>query len=116
MSAPNGTVVTFVFDTPGTNHTVAQSAFAKPCEPLPGGFDSGYTPGPANAGDPPATWNLTITNDAKRKLRTPLFISLSCVRVITPDRLTSAFICTAIWFYCAQAASTPVHCTAGMVG
>ncbi|KAM5544802.1 hypothetical protein V8D89_001700 [Ganoderma adspersum] len=87
VNAPNGTVITFVFDTPGTNHTVAQSTFQKPCEPGPGGFDSGYTTGPANAGDPPATWNLTITNDAKP-----------------------------IWFYCAQAATTPVHCTAGMVG
>ena len=69
MSASNGTVITFVFDTPGTNHTVAQSSFANPCEPIANGFDSGYTPGPANAGDPPATWNLTITNDAKRTLR-----------------------------------------------
>ncbi|PIL32397.1 hypothetical protein GSI_05643 [Ganoderma sinense ZZ0214-1] len=87
VSAPNGTIVTFVFDTPSTNHTVAQSAFAKPCAPLAGGFDSGYTPGPANAGDPPATWNLTITNDAKP-----------------------------IWFYCAQEATAPAHCIAGMVG
>ncbi|KAI1792145.1 hypothetical protein LXA43DRAFT_887988 [Ganoderma leucocontextum] len=87
VAASNGTVITFVFDTPNTNHTVAQSTFANPCEPIQNGFDSGYTPGPANAGDPPATWNLTITDDTK-----------------------------SIWFYCAQQAAQPFHCTAGMVG
>ncbi|PIL36500.1 hypothetical protein GSI_00189 [Ganoderma sinense ZZ0214-1] len=37
--------VTFVFNTNGTNHTVVQSLFAKPCEPAAGGFASGYIPG-----------------------------------------------------------------------
>ena len=61
MNAPNGTVVTFVFDTPGTNHTVAQSTFANPCEPLEGGFNSGFFFVNSSSG-PFGTWTLTVTD------------------------------------------------------
>ena len=55
--------VTFVFNVPGTNHTVAQSLFAKPCEPAAGGFASGYIPGDATN---PGKFTLNIT-DTKRE-------------------------------------------------
>ncbi|GAA5968107.1 hypothetical protein JCM11641_003733 [Rhodosporidiobolus odoratus] len=71
----------------GTNHSVTQSSFVSPCEPLLNastderGFDSGYVPVSAGATDSP-TWTLNISSS------------------------------TAIWFYCAQAN----HCQQGMVG
>ncbi|RDX44737.1 hypothetical protein OH76DRAFT_1359157 [Lentinus brumalis] len=64
--------VTFIFDGNPGNHTVAQSSFATPCEPLEGGFNSGFFP-VSGASGPFGTWTLTITD------------------VTTP-----------IWFYCAQ--------------
>ncbi|KAI0640545.1 hypothetical protein C8Q79DRAFT_921389 [Trametes meyenii] len=88
IKAANGTVVTFVFDGAPGNHTVAQSAFAKPCEPLAGGFDTGYITIPAGTTTDFPTFNLTIENDTKP-----------------------------IWFYCAQLAGPKgAHCPAGMVG
>ena len=69
FNATQGSVITFVFDAVGTNHTVVQSAFASPCEPLANGFSSGFTSGPAGTGDAPATWNLTITDTSKRGSR-----------------------------------------------
>ncbi|TBU29118.1 hypothetical protein BD311DRAFT_738837 [Dichomitus squalens] len=63
VNATANSTITFVFDTPSTNHTVAQSSFAKPCEPLANGFDSGYTPGAAGVAAP--TWNLTVTDASK---------------------------------------------------
>ncbi|EJF59161.1 hypothetical protein DICSQDRAFT_89642 [Dichomitus squalens LYAD-421 SS1] len=87
ITASQGSVVTFVFDAPGSMHNVAQSSFATPCEPVQNGFNSGFTPGPAASGDTPATWNLTITDVSKP-----------------------------IWFYCAQTTGGTTHCTNGMVG
>ncbi|OCH87668.1 hypothetical protein OBBRIDRAFT_137675 [Obba rivulosa] len=86
ITAPNGTIVTFIWQGSPGNHTVTQSSFAAPCTPLDAGFDSGYIFVPANttAGFP--TWNLTITNDQEP-----------------------------IWFFCAQHLPVP-HCPAGMVG
>ncbi|KAI1792528.1 Cupredoxin [Ganoderma leucocontextum] len=55
--------VTFVFDTPSTNHTVAQSSFAKPCEPVAGGFASGYLPGVS--GSSAANFTLTVSDTSK---------------------------------------------------
>lgn len=74
------------FSSPG-NHSVTQSAFTAPCQPLAGGFDSGNILIPSNfsASDAPQ-WNLTITNTSK-----PL------------------------WFYCKQLKPNP-HCDSGMVG
>ncbi|KAI0352522.1 hypothetical protein OH77DRAFT_1428565 [Trametes cingulata] len=88
VTASNGTVVTFIFDGMPGNHTVAQSSFAKPCEPVQGGFDSGYIFVPNNTDftGPFPTFNLTIENDSKP-----------------------------IWFYCAQSKPMP-HCLSGMVG
>ncbi|KAI0773612.1 hypothetical protein C8Q74DRAFT_1368184 [Fomes fomentarius] len=90
VNATANSVITFVFT--GGNHSVSQSSFAKPCEPLADGFSSGFVPvvsaGPGNSG----TWNLTVTDDSK-----------------------------AIWFYCAQGPNpaanvNKAHCEAGMVG
>lgn len=52
--------VTFVFDTAGTKHSVSQSSFAKPCEPLASGFDSGFVAGVA--GSTAANFTLTVTD------------------------------------------------------
>lgn len=81
-----GSVVTFRFYGVGNNHTVTQSSFSSPCQPLSGGFDSGfiYVPSGVKSGFP--VWNLTITDDSKP-----------------------------IWFYCKQLIPAP-HCTSGMVG
>ncbi|KAI0368461.1 hypothetical protein BV20DRAFT_464708 [Pilatotrama ljubarskyi] len=88
VTAKNGTVVTFVFDGMPGNHTVAQSSFQNPCEPVQGGFDSGYIFVPNNTDftGPFPTFNLTIDNDSKP-----------------------------IWFYCAQTKPVP-HCLNAMVG
>ncbi|KAI0092902.1 hypothetical protein BDY19DRAFT_514114 [Irpex rosettiformis] len=86
VTASNGTVVTFVFaGTPG-NHSITQSSFASPCDPLAGGFDSGFVFVPPNNTADVPSWNLTITDDSNP-----------------------------IWFYCGQLMPTP-HCTNGMVG
>jgi len=87
FNATNGTVVTFQFIGAPGNHTVTQSTFADPCDPVAGGFDSGWVfvpQSPALAQTP--EWNLTITDDSKP-----------------------------IWFYCKQLSPAP-HCSSGMVG
>jgi len=87
------------------NHTVTQSSFSSPCQPLNGGFDSGfiYVPSGVKSGFP--EWNLTITDDSTRKYRslTDPFMSDYWSRY------------AAIWFYCKQLAPGP-HCISGMVG
>jgi len=86
ITAANGTVVTFNFSgTPG-NHSVTQSSFNDPCQPLAGGFDSGWIFINGSGAATTPTWNLTITNDQKP-----------------------------IWFYCKQI-KPPAHCLSGMVG
>ncbi|KAM5540662.1 hypothetical protein V8D89_005693 [Ganoderma adspersum] len=47
VTAAVNDTVTFIFSTAPSNHTVVQSLFAKPCEPAPGGFASGYIAGDA---------------------------------------------------------------------
>jgi len=87
FTASNGTVITFKFTGAPGNHTVTQSTFADPCDPVAGGFDSGWVfvpPTPALSATP--EWNLTITDDTKP-----------------------------IWFFCKQLLPTP-HCSNGMVG
>ncbi|KAJ6530270.1 hypothetical protein B0H19DRAFT_1041018 [Mycena capillaripes] len=87
ITAPNGTVVTFKFSGIPGNHSVTQSSFDSPCQPLEGGFDSGWIEILTNSTDGTLPeWSVTITNDQ-----------------------------TPIWFYCKQL--KPVqHCTSGMVG
>ncbi|KAF9474775.1 hypothetical protein BDN70DRAFT_915194 [Pholiota conissans] len=77
ISAPNGTVVTFQFSGAPGNHSVTQSSFTDPCNPLAGGFDSGWLFLSA-AATPVPEWNLTITDDTKP-----------------------------IWFYCKQLSPSP---------
>ncbi|CAA7268919.1 unnamed protein product [Cyclocybe aegerita] len=87
VTATNGTVVTFRFSGAPGNHTVTQSTFAAPCDPVDGGFDSGwvYVPNADAVTDEVPEFNLTITNDQ-----------------------------APIWFYCKQL--TGRHCQQGMVG
>ncbi|KAJ7503752.1 hypothetical protein B0H11DRAFT_1984159 [Mycena galericulata] len=87
INATNGTIINFQFTGVPGNHSVTQSTFASPCEPAPGGFDSGWI---QISSAPSATpeWNVTITNDN-----------------------------VPIWFFCKQIKSPPgPHCVAGMVG
>ncbi|KAJ6481489.1 hypothetical protein C8R47DRAFT_1134587 [Mycena vitilis] len=87
LTASNGSVITFKFSGIPGNHTVTQSTFATPCEPMAGGFDSGWVEILKNGTDGVfPEWNLTITNDQ-----------------------------TPIWFFCRQLIPSP-HCKAGMVG
>ena len=65
-----------IHHSPG-NHSITQSSFESPCDPLGNGFDSGNIFIPDTTGGFP-TWNLTITN-------------------------TSA----PIWFFCKQLAPQP---------
>ncbi|GAA6037180.1 hypothetical protein JCM8097_008774 [Rhodosporidiobolus ruineniae] len=63
ITAAQGDMIQFVW-VPGaqaSNHSVTQSSFATPCEPLTNGFDSGYTPVDANSGTAPA-WTLEVTS------------------------------------------------------
>ncbi|KAJ6552580.1 hypothetical protein DFH09DRAFT_1319031 [Mycena vulgaris] len=57
-----GSIVTFQFTGFPGNHSVTQSSFNSPCDPLPGGFDSGWV-SVTELLSPPPEWNLTITND-----------------------------------------------------
>ncbi|KAF9460462.1 hypothetical protein BDZ94DRAFT_923781 [Collybia nuda] len=86
FNATKGTTVTFRFTGAPGNHSVTQSSFADPCNPVAGGFDSGNVWIPqTNVTDTPE-WTLTITDETKP-----------------------------IWFYCKQPHPNP-HCGAGMVG
>jgi hypothetical protein len=87
VNVTKGNVVTFQFAGSPGNHSVTQAAFANPCDPLSGGFDSGFVFTPANITTGFAEWNLTITNDT-----------------------------APIWFFCKQASVGGVHCKSGMVG
>lgn len=72
----------------GGNHTVTQSTLATPCDPLSGGFDSGFIisePG-SGAKSPVPNFNVTVTSEE------PIYV------------------------YCRQGAHTPAsHCIQGMV-
>ncbi|KAI0320283.1 hypothetical protein OF83DRAFT_621719 [Amylostereum chailletii] len=61
FNATEGSVITFNFTGIPGAHSISQSNFTDPCQPLPGGFDSGFVLISAPA-DPFPTWNLTITN------------------------------------------------------
>ncbi|KAJ7688182.1 hypothetical protein B0H17DRAFT_847338, partial [Mycena rosella] len=64
ITAANGTVVTFQFTGVPGNHSVTQSSFASPCQPLDGGFDSGWI-FVNTTSDTPPEWSVTITDDSK---------------------------------------------------
>ncbi|CAK5273434.1 unnamed protein product [Mycena citricolor] len=109
ITATNGSVVTFQFTGNPGNHSVTQSSFADPCNPLSGGFDSGWiflNSTSVTAAQSP-TWELTITDDSKRGALVPFRMSVQSI--------TDAAFPTAIWFYCKQLKPSP-HCKAGMVG
>jgi len=88
VTANNGDVVQFFYSGSPGNHSVTQSSFASPCDPLSDGFDSGNILIPTGVAEGAAvpTWNLTITNSSKP-----------------------------IWFFCKQLLPSP-HCPVGMVG
>ncbi|GLB42977.1 hypothetical protein LshimejAT787_1204260 [Lyophyllum shimeji] len=86
INATNGTTITFRFTGAPGNHSVTQSTFSDPCNPMPGGFDSGWVFIPPNNVSTAPEWNLTITNTS-----------------------------TPLWFFCKQLVPL-THCSAGMVG
>jgi len=87
VNASKGSVVTFRFSGVPGNHSITQSTFDSPCQPLSGGFDSGFIYVPSGFSSDFPEWNLTITDDSQP-----------------------------IWFYCQQLSPAP-HCSgAGMVG
>ncbi|KAJ6534341.1 hypothetical protein B0H19DRAFT_1039261 [Mycena capillaripes] len=63
ISAATGDTVSFQFL--NKNHSVTQSSFASPCEPLAGGIDSGFQPVAANAADIPE-FSFDITDGSKQ--------------------------------------------------
>ncbi|KAI5457356.1 Cupredoxin [Mariannaea sp. PMI_226] len=63
---------TVVFEFLSQNHTVTQSAFNTPCDPLAGGMDSGFMPNPNNTVSPP------------------------------PQVAMQVMVDTPLWFYCRQ--------------
>ncbi|THU77411.1 hypothetical protein K435DRAFT_973988 [Dendrothele bispora CBS 962.96] len=60
ITANEGDIVSFNFSGMGSNHSVTQSSFAAPCEPLAGGFDSSWVP--VSASGPAEVWNLTVSS------------------------------------------------------
>ncbi|KAF7289558.1 hypothetical protein HMN09_01317800 [Mycena chlorophos] len=91
VNASVGDTVVFSFGAPNaaSNHTVTQSTLKSPCEPVAGGFDSGWVEIANTSTAPAPTFNLTITNAS-----------------------------VPIWFFCKQLKS-PVgkpHCELDMVG
>jgi plastocyanin len=59
VNATTGDTVTFVFSP--KNHTVTQSTFAAPCQPMSGGTDSNYQPVAANATNVPS-YSITVNS------------------------------------------------------
>ncbi|KAF9459096.1 hypothetical protein BDZ94DRAFT_1172322 [Collybia nuda] len=86
INATKGTTITFKYTGAPGNHSITQSTFSNPCNPMPGGFDSGNVLIPANNVSVSPEWNLTITDDSKP-----------------------------IWFFCKQLLPA-IHCSSGMVG
>lgn len=86
------------------NHSITQSTFTDPCDPMPGGFDSGWVSIPNAGVNPPPEWNLTITDASKRIILSyPLlkvhstFPPLSSHLVLLQAALTRHPLF--IWFY-----------------
>ncbi|OCB87689.1 hypothetical protein A7U60_g5215 [Sanghuangporus baumii] len=86
VTVAEGDIVTFTFSGVPGNHSVTQSSFTAPCDPLGNGFDSGNILIPAGTSSGFPTWNLTVTNASQP-----------------------------IWFFCKQLVPQP-HCNSGMVG
>ncbi|KAI0773611.1 hypothetical protein C8Q74DRAFT_1368183 [Fomes fomentarius] len=57
------TILMFHFTGGPGNHSISQSSFETPCEPLEGGFSSGFVPVPPGATE--VQWNLTVTDDTE---------------------------------------------------
>ena len=72
LAVPMGDMVVFEFL--AMNHTVTQSTFDAPCEPMEGGMDSGHQPNPENSTPAPQVAMQVTTGDplCKSKSRAPL--------------------------------------------
>ncbi|KAI5118741.1 hypothetical protein M0805_008141 [Coniferiporia weirii] len=86
VTASVGDMIMFTYSGAPGNHSITQSAFTDPCNPLQDGFDSGNILIPMGTTTDFPTWNLTITNTT-----------------------------VPIWFFCKQLIPQ-THCDSGMVG
>jgi hypothetical protein len=88
-------VITFNFTSSPGNHSVTQSSFDTPCNPLSGGFDSGtvFIPQGVTQGFP--TWNLTVTNATSRELSTRT-VNLHVLTPAKPSGSSVKLILTAL--------------------
>ncbi|KZS86726.1 hypothetical protein SISNIDRAFT_396866, partial [Sistotremastrum niveocremeum HHB9708] len=84
--AAEGDIIQFVFDGSPGQHSVVQSDFENPCQPLDGGFNSGFVDVAAGFSGPFQVYELQVKNAS-----------------------------APIWFYCAQITPEP-HCPGGMSG
>ncbi|KAF9458605.1 hypothetical protein BDZ94DRAFT_1173280, partial [Collybia nuda] len=86
-----GTLVTFQFNQSQSNHNVRRSSYFDPCQPLEGGFSTGFVSSPGE-------WSMMINDNTRRP------------KELWPVALLINH--TAIWFFCEQTIPTP-HCNAG---
>jgi plastocyanin len=80
VTAAQGDTIEFVFMP--KNHTVTQSTFAAPCQPMSNGIDSGFMPVPANSTQVPSM--TVLVNDTN-----PLWFFC---KQVTYDTLFSPFV------------------------
>lgn len=92
INADPGDVVTFIFKQ--KNHTVTQSTFASPCQPLSGGFDSGFVPVPDSDTNGPFTvaqFSVSDTNPVWVYCRQATHCQQGMVFAINPGDKFAAF-------------------------
>jgi len=92
VTANVGDVVVFTFQQ--KNHTATQSTLQAPCQPLAGGFDSGFVPVPdtnTNGPFPVATFTVTDTNPVWVYCRQTGHCQKGMVFAINPGNQLSAF-------------------------
>jgi len=115
IAAQPGDQVVFHFTS--KNHTVTQSAFASPCGPKDGGFDSGFMPVAANQTDNFPTHTITVQDTqpiwvyCRQKVPVShcgagMVFAVNCGADGSPNSFTN-FKQSALAFGAAQASATP---------
>lgn len=61
VQAAVGDMVVFNFQS--MNHSLTQSTFDLPCDPMEGGMDSGFMPNPDDTVDPPPSFAMQVMVD-----------------------------------------------------
>ncbi|KZS86729.1 hypothetical protein SISNIDRAFT_393720, partial [Sistotremastrum niveocremeum HHB9708] len=86
LQASQNDIIQFVFSGSPGLHSVTQSNFENPCQPLPGGFSSGFVSVSSGSQGPFMAYEIRIVNASQP-----------------------------IWYYCAQT-NPEAHCLSGMSG